>query len=372
MLQVADCFCDSNEYYVGLGDTTVQLLGSGRGALPLQEGWAPVALLLGVPGVAVLRLRHRSGGTAIWYFGPDFCFMTHLHDELIPAMRAALREKLPSFPEIDWERYPKISVDRAIVRPQSTPVAILPQSVVNERSHSEFDELARFWRENDYVVVKNALTPEAIAVLTASVTFEDRDSVDDPRQFYRIHNDRSCAKLIAELHVAIHGFYERLFGIALQRTAAFAMRYIQNSDLLPHYDNIYTAISSTICYHSSPDGAQSPLYLDRAKFLNPHQQRLTVKDRAGIPLVNVAKLDLQPGDLAAFRGRTHLHWREAVEGEMDYRAVLAHFTDAEYNGTLLAPKFVQGVPRDLVDIDSYQEFRELYSSYFERSGQGWV
>ncbi len=372
MLQVAECFCDSNDYYVRLCDTTVQLLGSGRGALPLQEGWVPVALLLGVPGVAVLRLRHRNGPTATWYFGPDFCFMTHLHDALTPAVRVALREKLPAFPEIEWERYPKLSVDRAIVRPQLTPAAVLPLSVVNERSAGEFDELSRFWRENDYVVVRKALTPEAIAVLTASVTFEDRDSVDDPRQFYRVHNDRSCAKLIAELHVAMHGFYERLFGIALQRTAAFAMRYIQNSDLLPHYDNIFTAISSTICYHSAPNGAQSPLYLDRAKFLNPHQQRLTVKDRVGIPLVNIAKLDLQPGDLAAFRGRTHLHWREAVEGQMDYRAVLAHFADAEYNGKLLAPKFVQGVPRDLVDIDSYQEFREVYASYFERSGQGWV
>jgi len=140
----------------------------------------------------------------------------------------------------------------------------------------------------------------------------------------------------------------------------------------PHYDNLHNPISSTVCYHFTPDGASNPLLLDKARFANPYTQRMTVADKDGIPECNVVRMDLAPGDLAAFRGRSHLHWRQAISGEMDYRALLLHFSDFKFKNTLVKGRPIPHVIDSLVDIHSYDEFREIYAMYFEQNGRDWI
>ena len=116
----------------------------------------------------------------------------------------------------------------------------------------------------------------------------------------------------------------------------------------------------------------NPLLLDKARFANPYTQRMTVKDKAGIPSGNVVSMDLAPGDIAAFRGRNHLHWRNPIAGDMDYRAVLLHFSDFKYKNTVVKGQPIPHVIDSLVDVDSYDRFRETYAMYFEQNGQDWV
>lgn len=147
------------------------------------------------------------------------------------------------------------------------------------------------------------------------------------------------------------------------------MKYIKNSDMDPHYDNLHNPISSTVCYHFTPNGTSNPLLLDRAKFANPYTQRMTVADKGGIPTSNVVRMDLAPGDIAAFRGRNHLHWREAISVDMDYRALLLHFSDFKHKNKVVKGRPIPHVIDSLVDVDDYDKFREVYAMYFEQDGR---
>lgn len=243
----------------------------------------------------------------------------------------------------------------------------------NSFSPTQLAEYTAFWLKNEFLMVPKALTDEAIAMFSREITFENMTSVNDPRQFFRVHNDEACHPFIH--HQVLHActqFYEGVLSTTLIPAYAFAMKYIKNSDMDPHYDNFNNPISSTVCYHFTPGGLSNPVYVDRAKFSNPYTMRLTVKDRPGIPAENVATLDLHPGDIAIFRGRNHLHWRDAVANDMDYRALLLHFCDYNYKGVSSAGGQIPNVAHELIDIESYDEFRETYTMYFEKNGQDWT
>ncbi len=286
---------------------------------------------------------------------------------------------LPLFPNIPWQQFPVDNTDIVPAGIFSAPSAdripgIFYEGVklFNDLSDDDIDRLSESWEENEYLLVQNALTADAIAFLTERITFADRNNVDDVRQFYRIHNDMACFRLIQDVHAASRLYYEKILSSKLMTTNAFAMKYIKGSDLHPHYDNLHTPISSTVCYHFGPEGVKNPLFFDKAKFFNPYTSRLTVKDREGIPPENIVRIDLAPGDIGIFKGRTHLHWREPVQGEIDYRAVLLHFSESHYRGVLQRGRPTTNVSADLVDLDSYTSFREDYSMYFEGNGKGWT
>jgi len=245
-------------------------------------------------------------------------------------------------------------------------------SLFNQRTTEELEANVECWKRDGFLFIGNALTSEAIELLNHEITFAQRNSVHDIRQFYRVHNDDNSADFISGFLHSANSFYSTLLRSSLVSEYGFAMQYIKNSDMDPHYDNYNNNISSTICYHATPDGLKNPIFVDKAKFLNPYTMRVTIKDRDGVPKQNVAILDLKPGDRAIFRGRNHLHWRNFIPQEMDYRALLLHYSDYTYKGRAVVGHQIPNIIHDLIDFDNYDAFREEYAMYFETSGKEWI
>lgn len=242
------------------------------------------------------------------------------------------------------------------------------KDITKERLQS----LLNFWKQNDYLLIQDALTDDAISLLKEHVTYEQMNSVHDSRQFFRVHNDKECDAFIGEVLNASNLYYATILSADILPAYAFAMKYIKNSDMDPHYDSYNNPISSTICYHFSPEHLSNPIYVDRAVFSNPYTHRLTIKDRNGIPVESVAEIHMRAGDIAVFRGRNHLHWRKPVLVDMDYRAILVHFCDNKYKGSILPAGVMPYIEHRLIDLESYDDFRRTYAMYFDTAGKSWT
>lgn len=263
--------------------------------------------------------------------------------------------------------------DFAVASAKVASVTLEGVRLFNDLSRESLASTVTFWKQNEYVFLRDALTDDAISLLMERVTYEEMTCVDDPRQFYRVHNDESCSGFIHKFLAASRSYYSAILSAELSPAYAFSMKYIKNSDMDPHYDNFNNPISSTICYHFSPEHLSNPIYVDRARFDNPYTHRVTVKDRDGIPVENVAEMNLRAGDIAVFRGRNHLHWRRLVSDEMDYRALLLHFFDYKYKGMLInGTDQIPLINAHLLDFENYDEFRRQYVMYFDAAGQPWI
>lgn len=246
-------------------------------------------------------------------------------------------------------------------------------SLFRDLSKEKLKTLAKLWRERDYVVVENALTDEAIALLDRNITYDSNLAKHDPAQFYRTHNDQSCDVFVRRFLAESTAYYSAILAMELQPAYTFAMRYSKNSDMDPHFDNYNNPISSTVCYHFSPGDVSNPIFLDRARFQNPHTHRVTIKDRDGIPPENVIEINLKAGDLVVFRGRNHLHWRKRIVDDLDYRAILLHYFDYRYKDeTNWGNESIPLVKHEMINFESYDAFRRKYIMYFDAAGQSWT
>lgn len=243
----------------------------------------------------------------------------------------------------------------------------------NDIEPHRLEALRLFWSRHGYLHIQNALTNDAIALLDTQISFDVMHCVDDPIQFHRAHNDAGCNPFIRKFLDVATDYYAAVLAVELAPAYGFAMKYLKNSDMEPHYDNLNNPISSTVCYRFTPEGERNPIYVDRARFENPHTHRLTVMDRSGIPRENVVAMHLKPGDLAVFRGRNHLHWRDFISSDIDYRAILLHYSDYKYKGRLIPPQpdMLPSIEAKLIDLESYDRFRERYAMYFKPTGD-WV
>jgi hypothetical protein len=376
-LLIADIFRHLDGFYFFNGSDCIRILSHDAGPLPLSPGWNPRRVITGMKNVNILELIHSEGQTALWLLDYRYRFTTNRIECMSQEAQSELIERIPTFPCIEFSSMDVVPsapdcvqqnpVDYSLSRLGNAYIDGI--SIFNPNTPQKIFLLQDFWQKNDYVKIENALTPAALRLLNKSLTLDALEALNDPRQFHRIHNDEACNTFVRDFHSAVHEYYETILTSQLLRCGAFAMKYIRNSDLHPHYDNIHTQISSTICYHSEPAGYSNPLFLDKAKFFNPYQQRVTINDKDGIPSRNVVQLDLAPGDLAIFRGRSHLHWRNAIEETIDYRAMLVHFSESQYDGRLIQPRVVEGIPYTLIDFADYREFRQKYAVYFEGVGR---
>jgi hypothetical protein len=236
------------------------------------------------------------------------------------------------------------------------------------------NELLNFFNENDYVLLNNVLTDEIKIYLKENILFTKKNALNDARQFFREHNDEEASDFIKRFFVAIHPFYEFVLKKELTKIIGFCMKYNENSDCKPHYDNYNMPISSTICFYNE-DKITYPLYIDKSYLNNPHPFRLTVDDKVGIPEENKIKIDINEGDIGIFRGRNHLHWRDKLPVK-DYRALLCHTEDYKYDNKLISYIFNDNCTKaninnvknintySLTDLNNYQQFRKDYVMYF--------
>jgi hypothetical protein len=239
------------------------------------------------------------------------------------------------------------------------------------------DEEKIFFEQNDYVIIRDALTSEIKEYLYKNIEY-DKSVLDDKLQFYREHNKKESSNVINNFYQTIKPFYEFLLNKKLTNFLGFSMKYNENSDLLPHYDNYNMPISSSICYYNE-DKIEYPIYIDKAYFNNPHPFRLTVDDKQGILEKNKIKIDASEGDIIIFRGRNHLHWRDK-KFVKDYRALLLHTEDYTYEGKLISyiessENITKVNINDVKNINihgltyfnSYDTFRKTYVMHFLNS-----
>lgn len=246
--------------------------------------------------------------------------------------------------------------------------------VFNKISHEEALEMSLFFKKNDYLLIKEILTNEIKEYLKINLTFNNHNSITDKLQFFREHNDNDCSSLISRFLNEIKPFYEYILQIQITNPVGFGMKYNENSDCIPHYDNYNMPISSTICFYNE-DNISYPLYIDSAYFNNPHPFRLTINDKNGIPKDNIKKIDINDGDIGIFKGRNHLHWRDNKYVK-DYRAILLHTENYTYNGNLISYMSKNNLIKAdinnvknvstyaLTNLDSYDIFRRDYVMYF--------
>ena len=321
-----------------------------------------------------MQLRHESGALGEWFLDRDLLFFGNAFEKLPEAWQRVVTDSLPAYPKIAWDEIASghDAAHETVSAPEIGSITLSGVKVFNPVPPDQLAYYAYFWNKNEYLVIRNALTSDVRCLLEESIRFEKLQKVDDPRQFYRTHNDEECNGFIQHLLVMCRDYYEAVLATDLLPSYAFAMKYIKNSDMQPHYDNLDNPVSSTVCYHFSPEGVDNPLFLDKARFANPFTFRVTVEDREGIPRENVVRIDLRPGDIAVFRGRHHLHWRERITVDMDYRALLLHFSDVKYRNHLRVARPTPHVPHSMLDFDNYEAFREQFALYFEPDGRDWV
>lgn len=247
--------------------------------------------------------------------------------------------------------------------------------IFNSITTEESEKLSLFFKNNDYLLLKNILTDEIKTYLFNNITFNDKNELNNSIQFFREHHDTTCDVFISRFNLAIKPFYEFILQKDLSPFIGFAMKYNENSDCKPHYDNYNMPISSTICFYNE-DKNDYPLYIDKAYLNNPHPFRLTVDDKNGIPEENKIKIDINEGDIVIFRGRNHLHWRDKLPIK-NYRAILCHTEDYKYNNKLISYihnnnianiKDIQNINTfSLTNVNNYEKFRRDYVMYFEDS-----
>jgi hypothetical protein len=351
-------------FHVVIDGRTLPLRGPGLG-----QGWSPERLLVGSPEVSLLQLRNTDGRAAVWFMDSEFSFLANEFSQLPDAARAGLVDIMSELASVASRGPVETFAD---VCGRVAAIKLDGVRLFCDVTMARLTAFHEFWAKNEYLLIGNALTPEAIELLRGRVTYEKQNALDDPLQFYRVHNDEDSAAFIGRFFQASADYYEAVLGVDLLPSYAFAMKYVRDSDMHPHYDSYNNPISSTVCFHSLPEKVENPLFIDRARFLNPYSGRLTVKDRNGIPLTNIVRLDLKPGGIAIFRGRNHLHWRDAIREDLDYRALLLHFCDYKYKDTRSLGGIAPHIGGGMMDIDSYDEFRRTYIMFFETAGQSWI
>ena len=194
---------------------------------------------------------------------------------------------------------------------------------IKDVSENILEEYRLFFKSNDYVLIKDILTDECINCFMNTITFNE-DTLKDKLQFGRKHNnDFGRLPIILEFQKETLEFYRKIIGEEYFSTFAFAMEYINGSEVLPHLDLICNEVSSTICYH---DTGIYPLYLCKDFIENNYKNRYTISSSSLISEDTRIELDIRCGDIGIFNGRNHLHWREKLNEDITQRGILSHYS----------------------------------------------
>lgn len=189
-------------------------------------------------------------------------------------------------------------------------------------SDNSLKEYQLFFKENDYVLIKNILTDECINFFMNEITF-DEDTLKDKLQFGRKHNvDMINSDVILDFQKNTLEFYKKIIGDDFFPTCAFAMEYVKGAEVFPHLDFIFNEVSSTICYH---DTGSYPLYICNDYIDNNYNSRYSIASSSLIQEDKKSKIDIRCGDIGIFNGRNHYHWREKLNEDIIQRGILSHY-----------------------------------------------
>jgi len=191
---------------------------------------------------------------------------------------------------------------------------------IKDLSEEEINQYRDFLKNNDYLLIKNILTEEAIEYFKDNIKFGCQEG---PLQFGRCHNLKDNSQVICNnYHTESFKLFKRILGEEYYTTYNFAMLYGKGNILLPHLDLIENEISATTCYASEKD---YPIYISKKFMENNYLERYT-DDINNIKEEDIVEINIQVGDIGFFNGRNHLHFRKKLEENINYRGILTHYS----------------------------------------------
>ena len=192
--------------------------------------------------------------------------------------------------------------------------------LIRDLTNAEINNYRKFLETNHYLLIKNILTKEAIDYFTNYITFDPTLGV---HQFGRQHNSEGISELIVRKYFKeSFNLYKKILGDKFYRTYTFAMKYNENNECIPHLDLVHNEISATTCYKTDKD---YPIYMSKKYIQNYYGDRYT-DTIENINQNDIIEINIQVGDIAFFNGRNHLHFRKKLEEDIDYRAILTHYS----------------------------------------------
>lgn len=209
---------------------------------------------------------------------------------------------------------------------------------LKELSEEKILEYRNFLKKNDYLLVKNILTDECINYFNNNIKFGNNL---DELQFGRRHNLKDHSQVICNDYLnESFNTYKKILGEEYYVTYTFAMLYEKGNELLPHLDLIQNEISATTCYASEKD---YPIYISKQFMENNYLDRYT-EDINNVKEEDKIKINIQVGDIGFFNGRNHLHFREKLEENINYRGILTHYSKTKEDSDEWKKKTSDQVP----------------------------
>jgi hypothetical protein len=166
------------------------------------------------------------------------------------------------------------------------------------------------FKKNGYVIVKNMAHPELVetvskyALLKESLFFNP-----DNHQVIGAHADYADP-LMESLLIQYKPIVEWATGLSLAPTYSFYRVYRRGNELVRHTDRPSCEISVTVSYNFDYKG----------------------KDYEWPIVMNGAKLSLEPGDGAVYRGCDIEHWREPFNVPQDSYHIQCFYHYVDVNG----------------------------------------
>jgi len=206
----------------------------------------------------------------------------------------------------------------------------------------EIENYRVFFNDNHYLLLRNILTEEAIE-LFKTIEFSD-DSLKDRLQFGRRHGLNMCNdEIVNRYHIETLDFFKMIIGEQFFKTCAFAMEYIKGSEVNAHMDFVINEVSTTVCYNTN---GNYPIYVDSRYNENNYNFRYTLPKGVEIPEEFKIEFCLNSGDILMFNGRNHFHWRNKLEEDIQYQAILAHYSSTRGGTEEWTKKMSQDVPKE--------------------------
>lgn len=198
------------------------------------------------------------------------------------------------------------------------------------------------FKENKYVLVKNAISPEIVNLVSQYALIDEKnDFTLEEGANPQIHNSHSQYSdgLMESLLLELQPFMEKTTGLSLYPTYSYYRVYRPGAILVKHKDRPSCEISTTVTFNYDYKGAdyKYPIFVEGTE------------------------CNMNPGDLVVYRGCEVEHWREeftAPEGSYHVQVFL-HYVDA--NGPYSDFKFDR---RPFIGFDKEKAVDKMIASTF--------
>jgi hypothetical protein len=185
--------------------------------------------------------------------------------------------------------------------------------------------MSTFFKENNYAVIKNAISDELRDFVTQYALFDELQDYTPEEDIFptQCQSPKSHSKFadpaMETMLLHLHKTMEESTGLKLYPTYSYYRVYRNGDELKPHTDRPACEISSTLCfgYDYGPNNDFNwPIFLMGKK------------------------INLLPGELLIYKGFEHEHWREKlmcsnsawqVQGFFHYVDVNGPYADQKYD-----------------------------------------